>query len=301
MMAITFCNPLDVVKTRLQLQEKGGPPSGGGGPAYTGVSGSLRRIYQREGARGLQKGLTAVYLLQFTNVGTRFGGYGYIKSALGMDAPPPTTSSSSSTPSPTTGTGATARLFAAGAASGALAGVVSNPFYLLKSRMQASEAVAAADTRTLREVARGVHAEGGLAAFWRGCRAFAPRTAAASSVQLAVYDLVKPRVRASLGLPEGFRLHFVASWITGIAVVLAMQPFDFAATRIMTNPAKYKSLVPCVRMTVAAEGPLALYQGTLANYLRFGPYCVLVFVFTEQLKLLYRERFDESGWCRDDV
>ena len=37
-----------------------------------------------------------------------------------------------------------------------------------------------------------------------------------------------------------------------------------------------------------AEGVGGVYRGAMANYLRFGPYCVLVFVFVEQGRSLAR-------------
>lgn len=89
------------------------------------------------------------------------------------------------------------------------------------------------------------------------------------------------------GLKEGLQLHIGASWITGLAVVGAMQPFDFAATRLMNQGGgekKYRGLVDCLLKVARTEGVLAIYQGVTPNYLRFGPYCILVFVFLEQLK-----------------
>ena len=271
--AITFCNPVDVVKTRLQLQQK--TPSMTQ-PRYSGVSGTLRVIAVGEGVRGLQKGLSAVYLLQFSNVGVRFGGYGFFKRLFGLDN------------EDSSGSKRNAMLFASGAASGALAAIVSNPFYLLKTRLQA-------DTRkdnplTLRQAVRSLVQEEGVKGFWGGIRAFIPRTAAASAVQLSVYDVVKPWVMSGLNIADGLRVCIVSSFITGVAVVAAMQPFDFTATRMMNSPKEFPTFTSCMVQTYKNEGPRAFYQGTLANYLRFGPYCVLVFVFTEQLRELYSAR-----------
>ena len=70
-----------------------------------------------------------------------------------------------------------------------------------------------------------------------------------------------------------------------------MQPFDFAATRLVNSKsaaeagggaAAYTGPFDVIRQTLRKEGVLGLYRGGMANYLRFGPYCVLVFVFVEQ-------------------
>ena len=83
----------------------------------------MQRIAAREGLRGLQRGLFAAYLLQFSNVGCRFGTYGALKELFSVHK----------------GHSAQQWLFsmALGAVSGSLAALVSNPFFLLKSRFQA--------------------------------------------------------------------------------------------------------------------------------------------------------------------
>ena len=43
---------------------------------------ALTKIARQEGVRGLQRGLAPAYLLQFSNVGTRFGVYALAKSAF---------------------------------------------------------------------------------------------------------------------------------------------------------------------------------------------------------------------------
>ena len=54
--------------------------------------------------------------------------------------------------------------------------------------------------------------------------------------------------------------------------------------RAAGGPAAFGGPLDVIRKTVAAEGPLGVYKGVTANYLRFGPYCVLVFIFVEQLR-----------------
>eukprot|EP00438_Fugacium_kawagutii_P026765 Skav216455 [mRNA] locus=scaffold50:716300:717188:- [translate_table: standard] len=78
--AITLTNPVDVVKTRLQLQGELRSTTS----AYTGIGQAMLRIVRQEGLMGLQRGLVAAYLLQFSNVGCRFGFYGSLKQFFGM-------------------------------------------------------------------------------------------------------------------------------------------------------------------------------------------------------------------------
>jgi hypothetical protein len=74
-----------------------------------------------------------------------------------------------------------------------------------------------------------------------------------------------------------------------------MQPFDFAATRLVSQQltangskgALYSGTMDVLSKTVRAEGILGVYKGVFANYLRFGPYCILTFTFLEQLRNLH--------------
>ena len=120
--AITLTNPVDVVKTRLQLQGelKQSKPKAS---AYTGITQAMLRIFQQEGLYGLQRGLFAAYLLQFSNVGCRFGFYGSLKQLFAVK------------PGHSTAQWLSSMLM--GAVSGSVAAMVSNPFFLLKSRFQA--------------------------------------------------------------------------------------------------------------------------------------------------------------------
>ena len=62
----------------------------------------------------------------------------------------------------------------------------------------------------------------------------------------------------------------VAGSVGGIFQVLVGQPFDTVKVRLQTQSAAnpmYSSVVDCVRKTMAQEGPLALYKGTLTPLL----------------------------------
>ena len=136
-----------------------------------------------------------------------------------------------------------------------------------------------------------IYKENGVLGFYKGLSAFIPRVIAASAVQLTTYDVVKQTLITKADCaPDAVSTHFGSSLLTGIAVVAAMQPFDFAATRTMSQAggqgALYSGPVDVLRKTVRTEGVAGVYKGALASYLRFGPYCVLVFVFLEQLRLL---------------
>jgi len=296
-MAITCTNPVDVVKTRLQLQNE---PGSANARRYRGIAHAFATIARAEGVglRGLQRGLPPACLLQFSNVSMRFGGYAALTAALDID--------------PAESAAGWFGSLALGASSGFMAACVSNPFFLLKTRAQAIGGGGGGGGIGLWRLARDEGVRKGL---FRGFGAFAPRVMMATAVQLPTYQLAKSTLRSRLGMGDDFATHFCASWVTGVAVVAAMQPFDFAATRTMnqgrasaaaasaaaaagaTEAASvvYASPWDCIVKTVRAEGVRGLYAGALANYLRFGPYCILVFVFLEQLRKAEAAAFARFG------
>lgn len=213
-------------------------------------------------------------------MGCRFGFYDYLKRAFGVH--PGETATDNIT------------LLAMGAVSGVLAALVSNPFFLLKTRFQA---VGSADVRhqhgynSLRGAFMDLAREEGFRGYYRGISVFAPRVAAASSVQLSTYDVFKEHWMRWTGIGDCMTTHCSASLLTGVAVTLAMQPFDFTAVRLMNQGltkegrgALYSGPLDCVVKTVRAEGLRGIFKGTLASYLRFGPYCMLTYVALEQLR-----------------
>ena len=138
--------------------------------------------------------------------------------------------------------------------SGFFAALASNPFFILKTRFQSQVSTAGATTAGADAVAsmavgeqhalRGglfgaaydIYRSDGLVGFFRGLSAFAPRVIVASAVQLSTYDAVKEWLIRRLGVPkDGLPLVISSSFVTGVAVVAAMQPFDFAATKLVNS------------------------------------------------------------------
>ena len=277
--------------------------SHGGAQPYPNVGAALLKIGQSEGLAGLQRGLSASCLWQFSNVSVRFGVYATAKDKAGVN--------NASSPF-----GKYLASLGLAGFSGALAALASNPFFILKTRYQSLvTGAAAADAAVVGEqhalvgsglggAAMAIYRSDGILGFFRGLSAFAPRVIVASAVQLSTYDAVKERLSKRFAL-DGLPLVVASSFVTGAAVVAAMQPFDFAATRLVNSRTAaeagggaapmYSGPVDVIRKTVAAEGWRGVYRGGMANYLRFGPYCVLVFIFVEQGRKLARALRNGGG------
>lgn len=69
--AVTFTNPMEVAKTRLQLD--GELRSKGSPKAYANTFDVLRKTTRSEGILACQKGLGAAYVYQFALNGSRLG------------------------------------------------------------------------------------------------------------------------------------------------------------------------------------------------------------------------------------
>ncbi len=110
-----------------------------------------------------------------------------------------------------------------------------------------------------------------------------------NAIQLSTYDQIKHTL-LNMGLAkEGMGLHFLASNCAGILMACASAPFDLAKTRVMaqpTDPKKriYKGMFDAIFKTVKNEGAMALYKGFTPQWLRFGPYTVIMLMSWEYLR-----------------
>ncbi|KAI9205007.1 mitochondrial carrier domain-containing protein [Polychytrium aggregatum] len=299
----TLTNPMEVIKTRLQLQGELSKTSNGG-KLYGNAFSALITIGRNEGIRGLQKGLIPAYGYQLFNNGCRIGLYEPIKQFYQQVIGQLWSSNSQHNSLPV--------MLAAGATSGILGALTASPLFLVKTRMQSYSPELSSVGHQHAYVTQGtlrslqiIYRNEGLRGLWRGVDAAMFRSGVASAVQLASYDKSKQLLKGTgwfhLG-PYGdgnLDLHLAASSITGLLMCIAMNPFDVTMTRMYNQKATgghgvlYSGTLDCIMKTVRAEGVAALYKGFTAHYMRIGPHIVFTFVFLEQLKKLSR-MWDQS-------
>jgi len=116
--AVTFTNPLEVVKTRMQLLGELGLSAEG---QYKSIFDAFSKIGKHEGIGGLQRGLFPAYLTQMAMNGIRLGSYDNIKEIINN----------------TTNNNTFITNVVSGALAGSLAATVANPFEMTKTRFQA--------------------------------------------------------------------------------------------------------------------------------------------------------------------
>ncbi|PLW56600.1 hypothetical protein PCANC_01493 [Puccinia coronata f. sp. avenae] len=307
--AVTFTNPMEVAKTRLQLD--GELRSKGSPKAYTNTLDVLRKTARSEGFRACQKGLGAAYTYQFALNGSRLGFYEPLRQSIG--------SLSGQDPSKV-------QLWSsisAGALSGVIGAILGNPLFLVKARLQAyssardsalgksttnskSTPVISANPQmkssfsthptqhAYKSAVDGLHqifkAEG-FKGLMRGVDAAMMRTAMGSSVQLPAYNYAKTNL-APYFSPDSFWLYIASSSFSGLCVLGAMQPADTALTRMYNQsnqPGKrlYKNPIDCLWKTVQIEGFTGLYKGSTAHFFRIAPHTIITLVANEAI----------SQWC----
>ncbi|XP_043439002.1 solute carrier family 25 member 35 isoform X2 [Prionailurus bengalensis] len=232
--ACLFTNPLEVVKTRMQLQGELQAP-GTYQRHYRNVFHAFITIGRVDGLAALQKGLAPALLYQFLMNGIRLGTYGlaeaggYLHTAEGTLSPP--------------------RSAAAGALAGVMGAYLGSPIYMVKTHLQAQAAS-----------------------------------------EIAVGHQYKHQILP----PQSWKVALAAAMVSGMAVVLAMTPFDVVSTRLYNQPTDsqgkglmYRGMLDALRQTARTEGIFGMYKGIGASYFRLGPHTILSLFFWDQLRTLY--------------
>lgn len=279
--AVTFTNPIELVKIRMQLQ---GELAAVGQKVYRNPIQGMGVIFRNEGIRGLQKGLVAAYIYQIGLNGSRLGFYEPIRNALNSTFYPNEESHKIQKVSINV---------AAGASSGIIGAVIGSPLFLVKTRMQSySDAIKIGEQTHYRNVWNGLSTIArteGFKGLFRGIDAAILRTGAGSSVQLPIYNTAKNFLLKNDLMKDGPGLHLTASTISGLGVAVVMNPWDVILTRIYNQKGNlYKGPVDCFVKTVRTEGISALYKGFQAQILRIAPHTIICLTFMEQtMKLVY--------------
>ncbi|KAK9478106.1 mitochondrial carrier domain-containing protein [Lipomyces japonicus] len=276
--AVTVTNPIEIVKTRMQLQGEL-HAKGQAKKVYTGLFQSLRVILKHEGIRGWYRGLGSAYIYQIGLNGCRLGFYEPIQqetSRLLLGNPNESTLG--------------INVFS-GATSGIMGAIAGSPFFLVKTRMQSYSPAFQVGTQThyksLFHGLRTIYSSEGFKGLYRGCASAIMRTGAGSSVQLPIYNYVKSIVQKYNIVPEGPAQHLISSAASGLGVCFVMNPWDVIMTRMYNQRGNlYSGLFDCLVKTVKIEGPLALYKGFVPHLMRIGPHTILTLTFMEQTRKL---------------
>lgn len=280
--AETITMPVDVVKTRLQMDG-----AGGAAKAYNGTLDCAGKLVKAEGPSALFKGLPPALLRQSTYGSLRYGLYGPIRDAMGVVPGTP----KHEIP--------LWKKIVAGGGAGALASAVANPTDLVKVRLQTDGQMKGPDGELLPKRYTGmVHAfttivkEEGVLGLWKGVGPTCGRATALAAAELATYDEVKGKFTQYGIFKDGsLTLTLATAFVSGFVSTVASSPFDVVKSRVMGqpmladgSPALYNGMVDCFVKIAKNEGIISLYNGFMPNFGRVVPRVTIVFLVMEQLK-----------------
>ncbi|KAI0304745.1 oxaloacetate carrier [Russula brevipes] len=288
--AVTFSNPAEVAKTRLQLQ--GELVKGGGEKVYRNVFEVFSKTWRNEGIRGMQRGLPPAYAYQLLLNGSRLGFYEPFRKAINQ-----LVGLSTNEQNPVTSV-------VAGAASGAVGAIIGNPLFLIKARMQAYSPTLPVGTqhhyKSSWDAVKTIYQRERFGGLVRGVDAAMLRTSMGSSVQLPTYNWTKNQLVSRGILPaDSIWTYLASSSVSSVCVLVMMQPADTALTRVYNQPTMklpsgkivgtlYKNPIDCLWKTIRTEGPFALYKGSTAHFLRIAPHTIITLTTNDLIVGLYK-------------
>uniref|UniRef100_A0A7M4EA17 Solute carrier family 25 member 33-like n=1 Tax=Crocodylus porosus TaxID=8502 RepID=A0A7M4EA17_CROPO len=267
--AILTC-PLEVVKTRLQSSSLAlrplyfsevqlqGVNAGLMRPAPSSI-GVLRTILEKEGIGSLFRGLGPTLVGVAPSRAVYFAAYSGAKEKLNVIFEPESK-----------------KVHMVSAACAVASATLTNPIWLVKTRMQLEE-----DTRcNALQCAMRVYRTEGLRGFYRGISA-SYAGVSETMIHFVIYEALKQRLREqqpllspALGLPadtlDFFGLMGAAAVSKTCASCIAY-PHEVIRTRLREEGSRYCSFVQTLHLVVQEEGLLALYRGLLAQMIRQIP------------------------------
>lgn len=265
-------SPLDVVKTRLQVQ---GSASFAAATKYNGLFHALKCMLKEEGLRSYYRGLSASLWAFVPNWAIYWYAYESFKRAY---TPP----GENSTP--------LIHVFSALSAGGITA-VTTAPFWTLKSRLQI-DINSAPTGRKYRSVPHGfrkIIREEGVAALYKG---LTPTLLGLGhvAIQFPLYEHLKSTLASGSDEHVQASHVLVASSVSKVAASAVFYPHEVLRTRIQVDTSAATRFLGSQKMTnlikeiLRTDGASGFYRGFIVNLMRTVPACMLTFTSYELVK-----------------
>ncbi|ONL96961.1 Mitochondrial succinate-fumarate transporter 1 [Zea mays] len=294
--------PIDVVKTRLQLDRTG---------AYRGIAHCGATVARAEGVRALWKGLTPFATHLTLKYALRLGSNAVLQSAF---------------KDPTTGKVSAHGRLASGFGAGVIeALLIVTPFEarlnislflsrsltilpwlrvnlimteneVVKIRLQQQKGLSPDLLRYKGPIhcARTIVREEGLFGLWSGALPTVMRNGTNQAAMFSAkntFDIVLWKKHEGDGKVLLPWQSMVSGFLAGTAGPVCTGPFDVVKTRLMaqgrTGDAKYKGMVHAIRTIYAEEGLRALWKGLLPRLMRIPPGQAIMWAVADQVMGLY--------------
>jgi len=252
--AVNFTHPIELVKSRVQVNNMG-------------VVQTCRDTMKNEGIAAFWKGLPWAYCREGSYTAIRLGAYAPVRDAIGAGKPD----------SPAY------MKFLAGAMTGAIGSVAGNPFDVLKTLSQTNKGKSIPLTTLVSQM----YKDQGINGFYRGVDVNVMRAIVLNATKMGVYDIAKGQVVTSTGWTrKDPRTAFCSSFLAGFFMTCTVAPFDRVRTKLMSQPTDkkiYSGLSDCLVKTIQQEGPLSLWRGFIPIWARFAPMATLQLLTIEFL------------------
>lgn len=275
---ICMMHPLDLVKTRFQIQSVG---SASDPNHYVSLADCFKKLYANEGFLSFWKGVLPPILVETPKRAVKFLVFESVKPFFLFDSP---------TPTPITFT-------LAGLAAGVFEGIIVNPFEVVKVKLQSNRQILSQAPSTWSVTKDIIRTEGfGFRGINKGVTATMFRNGIFNMVYFGCYHTVKGIVPEAKDTRLEVMRRLLIGFVTGCFGCVLNTPFDVAKSRIqgpqpIPGQIKYRGTLKSVRTIYLEEGFFALYKGFTPKVMRLGPGGAIVMVGYEYVYDFLKKTF----------
>ncbi|GAB2230298.1 hypothetical protein Droror1_Dr00014559 [Drosera rotundifolia] len=274
--------PIDVIKTRLQLDRSG---------KYTGILHCGAEVARTEGVRALWKGLTPFATHLTLKYALRMGSNAVLQGALRDER--------------TGKVGDFGRLVSGFGAGVVEALVIVTPFEVVKIRLQQQKGLRPELLKYKGPIhcVQSIIREEGILGLWSGAAPTVMRNGTNQAAMFtAKYTFDKFLWQRQEG--DGKVLlpwqSMISGFLAGTVGPICTGPFDVVKTRLMAQgrvgpDSKYKGMLHAIKTIYAEEGLLALWKGLLPRLMRIPPGQAIMWVVADQITGLYEKKYLQNA------